>query len=89
VETLRYLYEYTSLFESNDIRIELARNVECSPSCLPDFTVTQHIDSISEKIDTVEEEHLREALKKEFSFLLKRIDHRMTLPRLYVMILKV
>lgn len=88
VETLRYLYEYTSLFESNDIRTELTKNVECSPFCLPDFIITQYIDSITGEIDTIKEEPLRETLRKELSFLSKRIDHRMTLPPLYVMILK-
>jgi hypothetical protein len=89
VETLRYLYEYTNLFESNEIRIELTENVERNPFCLPDFIKTQCVDSINEEIDTIKEEPLREALKKEFSFLTKKIDRKMTLPPLYVMILRV
>jgi hypothetical protein len=89
VETLRYLYEYTNLFESNEIRIELTENVEPNPFCLPDLIITQCVDSINEEIDTIKEEPLREALKKEFSFLTKKIDRKMTLPPLYVMILRV
>jgi hypothetical protein len=86
VETLRYLYEYTNLFESNDIRIELTKNVERSPFCLPDLIITQYIDSINGEIDTIEDELLREALRKELLLLLKRIDYRMALPPLHMMI---
>ncbi|MBU7018731.1 MAG: hypothetical protein HXS44_14570 [Theionarchaea archaeon] len=89
VETLRYLYEYTSLFESNNITIELAKNVERGPFCLPDPIVTQYIDSINGEIDSIEGESIREALKKELSFLIKKIDRKMTFPPLYVMILKI
>lgn len=87
IETLRYLYEYTGLFESHGIRIELSENEEHTPLHLPSFIITQSINNVTNEIDTIRSGPLRETLRKELSFLTKKIDRKMALPPLHAMIL--